>query len=248
MAVPPYPRLCLLREEWSNSPQLSTALKLTRRKMVDTVEKETIEESTNSVNISSLDCEFETENYVGELDFPALGIYQLPKKEVEALATKTAKQKFRYPSKDPAESELVDERPDQEILEDILRISSQILTPDELTLWNEIACQDLSHSMKFNNDILVPKMILDQECRRHKKLKKEKDNLLETVSDFEPDIGVQINSARAEITVKKRKTLMQLNQKENCYRTVRHLQAQVAKLYTEPCTKTPALCIVMYMS
>ena len=142
------------------------------------MEKEIKEDSTISVAFSSLECEFETENYQGELDFPALGVYDIPEKSMDALAskaTKTTKTKFRYPARDPEESDITDDRNDQEILEDILRISSQILTPQELTIWNEIAGQDLTDTMKFNNDVRIPKTVLDAELRRHKKLKDPKD-------------------------------------------------------------------------
>ena len=75
------------------------------------------EESTISVSFSSLDCEFETEDYQGELDFPALGVYNIPAENVDALASKTTKTKFRYPSRDPVESNITYNRNDQEILE-----------------------------------------------------------------------------------------------------------------------------------
>ena len=193
---------------------------------VDTVEKEIKEDSTISVAFSSLECEFETENYQGELDFPALGVYDIPEESMDALAskaTKTTKTKFRYPARDPEESDITDDRNDQEILEDILRISSQILTPQELTIWNEIAGQDLTDTMKFNNDVRIPKTVLDAELRRHKKLKDPKD-ILETVNDFEPNIGIEVNSADAEESTKKTKTLMQLNTETLTDETVIHLQ------------------------
>jgi hypothetical protein len=45
------------------------------------------------------------------------------------------KKKFQYPRVDPEESKFVDERSDHEKMASILRISSQILSKDELTVW-----------------------------------------------------------------------------------------------------------------
>ena len=67
------------------------------------------------------------EDFCGELDQPSLGEYDLPAKELQVLTSNTAKAKFKYPTRDPAESELTDNRTEKEKLQDILRISSQVL-------------------------------------------------------------------------------------------------------------------------
>ena len=64
--------------------------------------------------------------------------------------------------------------------------------------------------------------MLDAELRKHKKRKDSKD-ILETVSDFEPQFGVEITSATAEISTRKTRTLMQLNTDILTEDTVLHL-------------------------
>ena len=51
--------------------------------------------------------------------------------------------KFRFPSKDPEPSNIIDERFPPQILDDILRLSSQILNPAETELWSSICERDL---------------------------------------------------------------------------------------------------------
>ena len=51
--------------------------------------------------------------------------------------------KFRFPSKDPEPSNIIDERSPLQILDDILRLSSQILNPAETELWSQICERDL---------------------------------------------------------------------------------------------------------
>ena len=144
------------------------------------------------------------EDFCGELDQPSLGEYDLPAKELQVLASNTAKAKFKYPTRDPAESELTDNRTEKEKLQDILRISSQVLNAEELHLWEEIAGQKLCDSMKFNSDLRIPKVVLDSELRKHTKNHTDKLVAATTTSDFEPEIftkTIQVHAAK--LTAKK---------------------------------------------
>ena len=162
--------------------------------------------------ISTWDFQFEEESYSGELDFPALGVYSLPQSEINVLAMSPAKQKFKYPTRDPPVSELKDERTDSEKLEDILRVSSQILTKEELAIWNEIAGQNLSQVMRFQSDVRIPKSVLDAELRKHAKLQQDGGDQTQTLSEFET-IGIpsRIDSAQVSIRPKKTINLMPIN-------------------------------------
>ena len=156
------------------------------------------------------------ETYQGELDLPSLGEYDLPSKEIEVLATNTAKAKFRYPRHDPAESDLQDNRTEREKLEDILRISSQVLNSTELELWEEIAGQKLTDSMKFDSDLRIPKVVIDSELRKHNKSHSDRQDAAETLSDFDSDIfnekTVHVSSAETKVKKVKSINLMPLHE------------------------------------
>ena len=175
---------------------------------VATAQKE-IEAKTT---ISKWDFVFEEETFSGELDFPALGEYSLPQSEINVLAMSPARQKFKYPTRDPPISELKDERTDSEKLEDILRVSSQILTKEELVIWNEIAGQNLSEVMRFQSDVRIPKSVLDAELRKHAKLHQDGGDQTQTLTEFET-IGIpsRIDSAQVSIRPKKTINLMPIN-------------------------------------
>ena len=156
------------------------------------------------------------ENYQGELDLPALGEYDLPSKDIEVLTSNTAKAKFRYPRHDPLESDLHDNRTEREKLENIVRISSQVLTSTELELWEEIAGQKLTNSMKFESDLRIPKVVIDSELRKHNKLQSERQDAAEKLNDFEPEVGnkktIQVHSAATAIEPVKTIHLMPLHE------------------------------------
>ena len=67
--------------------------------------------------------------------------------------------KFQYPHVDSEESKIVDERSDDEKMASILRISSQILSKDELTVWNQLAERYLENSTRYESGI--PKIRAD---------------------------------------------------------------------------------------
>jgi hypothetical protein len=51
---------------------------------------------------------------------------------------KLMKQKFTYPRVDPEDSGIIDNRSDHQKMSSILRICSQILSKDELEVWNDL--------------------------------------------------------------------------------------------------------------
>ena len=59
--------------------------------------------------------------------------YDLTPPSIDTFAvSQTAKQKFCFPSQDPQPNVIVDNRSEPKIVEDILRIWSQVLRPDAL--------------------------------------------------------------------------------------------------------------------
>ena len=69
------------------------------------------------------------------------------------------KQKLSYPQIDPATSEIVNKRTDDQKMASILRISAQILTKDELECWNELAEQYLENATRYES--WIPKIRAD---------------------------------------------------------------------------------------
>ena len=114
------------------------------------------------------------------------------------------------------ESNLVDDRTEQQKLEDIMRISSQVLNSAELALWEEIAGEKLTNSMKFESDLRIPKVVIDAELRKHNKLKSERQDAAEQLHDFEPQIfnekTIQVHSAETKIQKVRKVNLMPLHE------------------------------------
>ena len=83
--------------------------------------------------------------------------------------------KFRYPRVDPKPSLIVDKRSEQQKLESILHTLNQVLTKDQLEVWNQLAERDLSVSENYSSGI--PKL---KSCKSHEitqnKLSKSKEN------------------------------------------------------------------------
>ena len=69
------------------------------------------------------------------------------------------KQKFSYPQIDPAASEIVNKRTDDQKMASILRISALILTKDELECWNELAERYLENVTRYES--WIPKIRAD---------------------------------------------------------------------------------------
>ena len=87
------------------------------------------------------------------------------------------KKKFQYPRVDPEESKFVDERSDHEKMASILRISSQILSKDELTVWNQLAERYLENSTRYESG--TPKIRADmlEEIKMYRISEKQKTEL-----------------------------------------------------------------------
>ena len=150
----------------------------------------------------------------------------MPAKELQVLASSSAKAKFKYPTRDPVESELTDNRTEKEKLQDILRISSQVLTAQELQLWEDIAGQKLSDSMKFHSDLRIPKVVLDSELRKHTKSQTDRLVAAATASDFEPNVfsrTIQAHAAGFEIKKVNSVHLMSKHTQELCEESVKEL-------------------------
>ena len=110
-------------------------------------------------------------------------------------ASAALKSKFRFPSKDPDEHTMIDSRTDEQKVNDILRIWSQVLDPQELELWSDIAERDISHDISLTSGIRTPKTFVDAELKKYKSAKaKQRKDILQSAhkapdfSDPVPDI------------------------------------------------------------
>ena len=111
----------------------------------------------------SSDCNLIIEELDTENDFYYLSqkYYECKNSDISAFAvSNSAKAKFRFPSKDPSQNLVDDMRSDSEKVTDILRIWSQILTPDEQLIWSDIAEQDLTKAISLNSGIRTPKSFI----------------------------------------------------------------------------------------
>jgi hypothetical protein len=92
-------------------------------------------------------------------------------------ATSAIKKKFRFPATDLVENEVTDTRSDLEKINDIIRVWSQVLTPAEQSLWNEIAERNLSHDISLSG-IRTPKTLIDDEIKKYRHLNANKQKQL----------------------------------------------------------------------
>ena len=75
-----------------------------------------------------------SEQWEGEFDFHYFGDHELFSSEVTSIsnlasaASKAQKAKFRFPSSDPKENQVIDNRTPEQKMADILRTWSQLLT------------------------------------------------------------------------------------------------------------------------
>ena len=91
-------------------------------------------------------------------------------------ASKDIKRKFRFPSHDPSENLIVDDRPDSTKVADILRIWSQVLTPAEAKIWSDIAERDVTKDITLRSGLRTPKSMIDCEIKMFKDIS-NKDKL-----------------------------------------------------------------------
>ena len=110
-------------------------------------------------------------------------------------ASAALKTKFRFPAKDPEEHKMIDKRTDQQKVNDILRIWSQVLDKQEMELWSEIAERDISHDISLTSGIRTPKTFVDAELKKYKSasVKQTRDILQSAHPDF-PDLAPEIGS------------------------------------------------------
>ena len=110
-----------------------------------------------------------TELWENEYDFSYLSDQYLYNSTLNAetniatAAIKAQKAKFRFPSKDPQATNIVDRRSDKQKMSDILRISSQVLNREEINIWNEVSERDLSRDISLKSGLRTPKCIIDHE-------------------------------------------------------------------------------------
>ena len=135
---------------------------------------------------------FHIEEWTNQCDFAFFdNVYELNQSsETENIyacaASSAVKQKFRFPAKDPEENSISDERTDVQKVNDILRVWSQILTPAEQTLWNEVAERNLSHDISLNG-IRTPKTFIDDEIKKFRHLSTTKQKKLLLALDQAPE-------------------------------------------------------------
>ena len=88
------------------------------------------------------------------------------------------KAKFCFPSKDPKENLVLDNRFD----------SQKVTDSDEQEIWNDIAERDLTRDISLESGIRNPKSFIENEIKAFKDLKKkDQSDLLRTLSKV-PDI------------------------------------------------------------
>ena len=126
---------------------------------------------------------FHVENWTNECNFAYFNeLYSLnpasdSKNIYACAATSAVKKKFRFPATDPDENEVTDTRSDLEKINDIIRVWSQVLTPAEQSLWNEIAERNLSHDISLSG-IRTPKTLIDDEIKKYRHLNANKQKQL----------------------------------------------------------------------
>ena len=143
---------------------------------------------------------FHIENWTNENNFTYFNeIYSLsPTSESENIyacaATSAVKKKFRFPAQDPGENEVTDTCSDLQKINDIIRVWSQVLTPAEQSLWDEIAERNLSHDILLSG-IRTPKTLIDDEIKKYRNLNATKQKqLLQSLSQAPSEIVTPLSS------------------------------------------------------
>jgi hypothetical protein len=102
--------------------------------------------------------------------------------QLASAAIKAQKAKFRIPSSDPANNQVIDTRTSEQKMADILRIWSQLLTKDETKIWNEISNCDLTHDISLKSGLRTTKSIIDREIKQFRQIAAgEKSEMLQTL-------------------------------------------------------------------
>ena len=89
---------------------------------------------------------------------------------------------FCFPTSDPSENLIVDDRTDSKKVADILRIWSQVLTPAEAEIWSDIAERDVTKDISLRSGLRTPKAMIDNEIKMFTDItNKEKCKMTELV-------------------------------------------------------------------
>ena len=111
-------------------------------------------------------------------------------------ATSTIKKKFRFPAQDPSENDVTDTRTDIQKINDIIRVWSQVLTPAEQLLWDEIAERNLSHDISLSG-IRTPKALIDDEIKKYRNLNAStQKQLLQSLAKAPSDIVSPLSTSQ----------------------------------------------------
>ena len=122
---------------------------------------------------------FHVESYENECNFAFFPeLYDIcPPSDSEIIyacaASSAVKKKFKFPVHDPEDNVIKDTRTDVEKISDILRVWSQVLTPDEQNLWNDVAERNLSHDISLRG-VRTPKALIDDEIRKFRNIEADK--------------------------------------------------------------------------
>ena len=101
--------------------------------------------------------------------------------QLASAAVKAQKAKFRFPSSDPADNQVIDTRTPEQKMSDILRIWSQLLTKDETKIWNEISNRDLTNDISLKSGLRTTKSIIASEIKKFRENASEKSEMLRTL-------------------------------------------------------------------
>ena len=105
--------------------------------------------------------------------------------QLASAAIKAQKAKFRFPSSDPKENQVIDTRTPEQKMSDILRIWSQLLTKDETQIWNEISNRDLSRDISLKSGLRTTKSIIDREIKQFRQIAaSKKSEMLQTLQQL----------------------------------------------------------------
>ena len=111
-----------------------------------------------------------------------------------SAATKAQRAKFKFPSSDPVEQEIVDNRTPEQKMSDIVRIWSQCLTSEETKVWNEVSERDILRDISLKSGLRTSKSIIDQEIKKFRGLKPgKKSELLSTLNQLPSESFVSVN-------------------------------------------------------
>ena len=137
---------------------------------------------------------FHVEDWTHENNFTYFSeVYALPSpsesENIFACAASSAiKKKFRFPAHDPSENEVTDTRTDVQKINDIIRVWSQVLTPSEQLLRNDIAERNLSHDISLSG-IRTPKALIDEQIKKYRNLNAStQKHLLQSLAKAPSDI------------------------------------------------------------